>query len=129
LIHSTLRSNSPSPQLPPLATLFSRTPTTHLYFSAFIYFFSSGFKGGDGTFVLDAEVVAWDTVKKKLLPFQVLSTRKRKADDAEEQAVQVIVQGFDLIYLHGESLLRKPLVQRRAMMHAAFKEVRRRRRC
>ena len=68
-------------------------------------------------------MVAWDTVNKKLLPFQVLSTRKRKAEESEEQAVQVIVQGFDLIYLHGESLLRKPLVLRRAMMHAAFQEV------
>lgn len=68
-------------------------------------------------------MVAWDTINKKLLPFQVLSTRKRKAEESEEQAVQVIVQGFDLIYLHGESLLRKPLVLRRAMMHAAFKEV------
>ena len=78
---------------------------------------------GDGTFVLDAEVVAWDVAKKKLLPFQVLSTRKRKADESEEQAVRVIVQGFDLLYLHGESLLRQPLIRRRALMHAAFAEV------
>ena len=80
--------------------------------------------GGDGTFVLDAEVVAWDVAKKKLLPFQVLSTRKRKAEEGEEQAVQVIVQGFDLLYLHGESLLRQPLIRRRELMHAAFAEVR-----
>lgn len=40
--------------------------------------------------VLDGEVQAWDTEKKVFLPFQVLTTRKRK-DVAEDQIkVQVL---------------------------------------
>lgn len=39
--------------------------------------------------VLDCEVVAWDPVNQKLLPFQILSTRKRK--DVTTGSIQVQV--------------------------------------
>ena len=65
--------------------------------------------------VIDAEVVAYDREKKCLLPFQVLSTRKRKVEegDEENQKVKVVLQLFDLIFANGTSLLQSTLRQRR----------------
>mmetsp|Transcript_12946 Transcript_12946/g.19482 ORF Transcript_12946/g.19482 Transcript_12946/m.19482 type:complete len:812 (+) Transcript_12946:66-2501(+) len=72
--------------------------------------------------VVDAEVVAYDREKGCLLPFQVLSTRKRKVEDGEEdsQKVKVILQAFDLIYLNGKSLLQESFLRRRELLHASF---------
>lgn len=97
--------------------------------------------------IVDAEVVAYDREKQTLLPFQVLSTRKRKletaavpssssssaaaafgvdsgaagaAGDFEEPKVKVILQVFDLLSLNGQSLLRESLRTRRALLRLAF---------
>ncbi|XP_029930908.1 DNA ligase 1 [Myripristis murdjan] len=75
------------------------------------------------TCVLDTEAVAWDREKKQIQPFQVLTTRKRKDVDASEIKVQVCVYAFDLLYLNGESLVRQPLCQRRALLRESFVEV------
>lgn len=72
------------------------------------------------SFVLDCETVAWDVDEKKVLPFQQLMTRKRKDVKAEDVKVKVCVFAFDLLYLNGEPVVRKPLRERRQLLHDAF---------
>ncbi|KAL7570186.1 hypothetical protein ACA910_020021 [Epithemia clementina (nom. ined.)] len=72
------------------------------------------------SFVMDAEVVAFNPKTGQLVPFQVLSTRKKTQESNEVAKVQIIVQAFDLMYLNGESLLRQPLFERRQLLHKHF---------
>lgn len=72
------------------------------------------------SFVLDTEVVAFNRETGQFVPFQILSTRKRTGESAEEAKVKVIVQAFDLMYLNGESLLDKTLFERRELMKKNF---------
>jgi hypothetical protein len=46
--------------------------------------------------------VAWDKAESKILPFQVLSTRKRKDVKEEDITVRVAVFAFDCLYLNGK---------------------------
>ena len=75
------------------------------------------------SFVLDTEVVAYNRETGKLVPFQILSTRKKSEESAETAKVQVIVEAFDLMYLNGESLLSRTLTERRALLREHFQPV------
>lgn len=55
------------------------------------------------------------------LPFQTLTTRKRKDVAVKDIKVQVVLMAFDCLYLNGEVMLRKPLVERRAALYASIK--------
>jgi DNA ligase-1 len=94
------------------------------------------------TCIIDSEAVAYDREQMTILPFQVLSTRKKKVRFApsvdetiqeelfcsqlinglfsfrqgaelESLKVQACVFAFDLLYLNGESLIRLPFKERR----------------
>ncbi|KAF3895278.1 DNA ligase [Trichophyton interdigitale] len=80
-------------------------------------------KPGTQSFVVDCETVAWDTVNKKVLPFQQLMTRKRKDVKSEDIKVKVCVFAFDLLFLNGEPTVKKTLRERRALLHDAFMPV------
>lgn len=84
--------------------------------------FRSHLRPGVRSCVLDCEAVAYDTVGKKILPFQVLTTRKKKDVAAADVTVHVCLFAFDCLFADGRTLLREPLSVRRAALYAALTE-------
>ncbi|KAG9508969.1 DNA ligase 1, partial [Fragariocoptes setiger] len=74
-------------------------------------------------FILDCECVAWDAEEKRILPFQVLSTRKRKSAEDDEIKVKVCLFAFDLLHINERSLLKETLMERRKILHDSFVEI------
>nr|CAB3263430.1 DNA ligase 1-like [Phallusia mammillata] len=72
--------------------------------------------------VIDSEAVAWDPEKKRILPFQILTTRKRKDAEVSTIKVHVCIYAFDLLFINGESLVREPFRKRRKLLHDNLKE-------
>jgi DNA ligase-1 len=77
-------------------------------------------KSDTTSFVLDCETVGWDTIEKKVLPFQQLMTRKKKDVKIEDVKVKVCVFAFDLLFLNGEAVVEKSLRERRELLQSAF---------
>ncbi|CAL2264689.1 unnamed protein product [Prunus armeniaca] len=74
------------------------------------------------SFVLDCELVAYDRVKQKILPFQVLSTRARKNVAMSDIKVDVCIFAFDMLYLNGRPLIQEQLKVRRESLYDSFVE-------
>ncbi|CAB9498376.1 DNA ligase 1 [Seminavis robusta] len=71
------------------------------------------------SFILDAEIVAVDPgAFDRLLPFQILSTRRGAKKDDEGVKIKVFV--FDLMYLNGLSLLGNSLWERQKLLRESF---------
>lgn len=73
--------------------------------------------------ILDCEVVAWDREANKILPFQVLSTRKRKDVSEGDIKVHICLFAFDLLYHNGASLITKSLSERRQTLFDNFQTI------
>ncbi|XP_074366656.1 DNA ligase 1 [Apium graveolens] len=74
------------------------------------------------SFVLDCELVAYDREKKKILPFQILSTRARKNVVISDIKVEVCIFAFDILYLNGQTLLQEQLNVRKEHLYESFEE-------
>ena len=76
------------------------------------------------SFIIDAEIVGVETDEegnRRLLPFQDLSSRRGIAKGGGE--IKIRIFAFDLIYVNGESLLKRPLHERQIELRHRFSEM------
>lgn len=68
--------------------------------------------------ILDGEILAWDYVAEKALPFARLGQRigRKRIDSAMRRQVPVVFMAFDILFQGEELLLALPLHQRRARL-------------
>ncbi len=73
--------------------------------------------------IFEGEVVAMDPFYEKMLPFQVLSQRRRKYDvDDISKKIPVCLFVFDLLKVENESYVDKPLPKRRKKLEDIIEE-------
>jgi len=84
--------------------------------------FKKSFKAREA--IVEGEVVAFDEEKNKMLPFQVLMSRRRK-HKIEEYIKKIPVRYFlfDLLYLDGKNFLKKSLKERKVALEHSFRRV------
>eukprot|EP00913_Durusdinium_trenchii_P029305 g27472.t1 len=73
--------------------------------------------------IIDSELVAYDQVNKKILPFQVLTTRGRKNIHVEDIKVNVCLFAFDCMLVNGKPLVKEPLELRREKLWTMLRPV------
>lgn len=73
--------------------------------------------------IVEGEVVAMDPFYEKMLPFQVLSKRRRKYDVEDiSKEIPVCLFLFDLLMLEDETYIDKPLLKRRKKLEEIVSE-------
>ncbi len=73
--------------------------------------------------IIEGEVVAMDAFYEKMLPFQVLSKRRRKYDIEDVlKEVPVSLFLFDLLKIEDESYIENPFLERRKKLEEIVKE-------
>jgi len=77
------------------------------------------------SFVLDAEVVGFDSKKNKYLPFEAISQRIKRKYDIDEliKKLPVELKVFDALYVNGENKVELPFIDRRAIIEKIIDEV------
>ena len=75
------------------------------------------------SYILDAEAVGYNRVKKRYLPFQSISQRIRRKYDINEIASKfpVEVDLFDIVFYNNKSLMNEPLRKRRELLESIIK--------
>lgn len=64
-------------------------------------------------FILDSELVAYDTEQNIILPFQTLTQRSRKHVNEKDLKTKIAVMAFDCLFFNGVSLLENTFEERR----------------
>ncbi|MBT4351166.1 ATP-dependent DNA ligase [archaeon] len=75
-------------------------------------------------FILDSEIVGYDPISKKYLPFQKISQRIRRKYDIEEVSKNfpVEINIFDIMYLEGKDYLNVDFKKRREILEKIIKQ-------
>jgi DNA ligase-1 len=71
--------------------------------------------------IIEGEALGYDPATGKFLPFQETTQRKRKHDvEKKMKEIPLRFMVFDLLFVNGTSLIREPLVARRAKLRSCF---------
>jgi len=73
--------------------------------------------------IIDAELVAYDLQKEKILPFQAMTHRSKKNVTADDLKIKLCIYAFDLLYINNEPLINEDFITRRTRLHESLKEV------
>ena len=75
-------------------------------------------KNNLNSFIVDSEIMAFDSKSNRILPFQTLSSRARKKENInKKEQVEVCLFIFDVLYINGDNLLLKSFEERRSYMN------------